>query len=442
MVVRSSQERIQHSQGVRPEVLVLGKHTRLPGSVCSDELLPAHMLADADTAQGVQFRLQLARRESARRAFVQADNDAALRKAILRKSRGTPKSYAPGEWVMVWREGKGANPSQRVGPMKVVVHENAQTIWVTMASKLHRAAPEHVRPVSAMEARDIVIFPNEPSISIIAQQIPRTNIPQPIHNPMPDMSLPDSTVVTPSINDPSNNGNPNVSNNPHLNNPDDASEQQPDAEPGEASNSPSPTGSQHGPVSELDPVRDREHGEIAQKTPLPDETEDDDLICEGLHCQDLESESFELHDSQAWRCEVLLTESDIQDWRREENPFECAFLATAAKRQRSEVKLSTLDHNEKAEFQKAKDQEIQNWLKTGTISKILRHQVPQDQILRCRWILTWKTIDDEEKEKLKLTKNVKAKARLVILGYLDPKLMKCHEIHPHLEDTRKCSYSS
>jgi hypothetical protein len=97
-------------------------------------------------------------------------------------------------------------------------------------------------------------------------------------------------------------------------------------------------------------------------------------------------------------------------------------LATAAKRQRSEVKLSTLDQGEKAEFQRAKDQEIQNWLKTGTISKILRHQVPQDQILRCRWILTWKSIDDEEKEKLKLTKNVKAKARLVILGYLDPKI--------------------
>ena len=86
------------------------------------------------------------------------------------------------------------------------------------------------------------------------------------------------------------------------------------------------------------------------------------------------------------------------------------------------MKLSTLDQGEKAEFQRAKEQEIQNWLKTGTISKILRHQVPQDQILRCRWILTWKSIDDEEKEKLKLTKNVKAKARLVILGYLDPKI--------------------
>ena len=70
-------------KGYSPEVLALGKQTRLPGSVCSDEFRPAHMLADAETSQGVQFRQQLARRESARRAFVMADNDSALRKAIL-----------------------------------------------------------------------------------------------------------------------------------------------------------------------------------------------------------------------------------------------------------------------------------------------------------------------------------------------------------------------
>ena len=67
-----------------------------------------------------------------------------------------------------------------------------------------------------MEARDIVILPNEPSVSIIAQQIPRTNMPQSINNPMPDMSLPESTEVTPSLNNLNNPGNPNVSNNPQL----------------------------------------------------------------------------------------------------------------------------------------------------------------------------------------------------------------------------------
>ena len=73
---------------------------------------------------------------------------------------------------MVWRQGKGDYPGYWSGPQKVVVHENAQTIWTTVASKLFRSAPEHIRPVTASEAKQISITHNEPSISTIAQQIP------------------------------------------------------------------------------------------------------------------------------------------------------------------------------------------------------------------------------------------------------------------------------
>ena len=99
-----------------------------------------------------------------------------------------------------------------------------------------------------------------------------------------------------------------------------------------------------------------------------------------------------------------------------------AFLASASKRQRSEVKLSELSASEKIEFQKAKMTEVHNWIKTGTVSKILRNQVPPSQILRCRWILTWKPVDTSPDESNQQRKATKAKARLVILGYLDPKL--------------------
>ena len=159
-------------KGYAPEVLVLGKHTRIPGAVSSDELLPAHLLADSETSQGIQFRKQLACRESARRAFHQADNDSALRRAILRRSRPGQMAYKLGEWVMVWRQGRGTLPGYWSGPQKVVVHENAQTIWTTMTSKLFRSAPEHVRPVTASEATQIPLMPNEPSVSVIAQQLP------------------------------------------------------------------------------------------------------------------------------------------------------------------------------------------------------------------------------------------------------------------------------
>ena len=61
-------------KGFAPEALVLGKHTRLPGAVCSDELLPAHLLGDSETADGIAFRRQLAYGEKARRAFFHANN--------------------------------------------------------------------------------------------------------------------------------------------------------------------------------------------------------------------------------------------------------------------------------------------------------------------------------------------------------------------------------
>ena len=96
-------------RGYAPEVHVLGKHTRLPGAVCSDELLPAHMLSESETAQGLAFKRQLDCRECARHAFIQADNDAALRRAMLRRSRPGDQQYSPGEWVMCGDQGRAHN---------------------------------------------------------------------------------------------------------------------------------------------------------------------------------------------------------------------------------------------------------------------------------------------------------------------------------------------
>ena len=158
--------------GYAPEVLVLGKHTRLPGSASSDMLLPAHMLAESDHAQGLKFRNQLAMRETARRAFHSADSDSAPRRAMLRRSNPHRRSYQVGEWVMVWKEGNGQQPGFWQGPMKAAVHENKQTTWVTMPSKLFRCAPEHVRPVTTEEAKSIVLRPGDPSASEIARQLP------------------------------------------------------------------------------------------------------------------------------------------------------------------------------------------------------------------------------------------------------------------------------
>ena len=139
-------------KGYAPEVLVLGKHTRLPGAVCSDEQLPAHALADAEHCHGLLFRQNLAKRELARRAFHMADNDAVLRRSILRRTRPSRQWFTKGEWVMVWRGGLNAS---WCGPMRVVIHESQQVVWVTQNGRLFRHAPEHIRPVTTIECRMI-----------------------------------------------------------------------------------------------------------------------------------------------------------------------------------------------------------------------------------------------------------------------------------------------
>ena len=400
-------------KGYAPEVLVLGKHTRLPGAVCSDEMLPAHLLMDSETSHGIAFRKQLAYRETARRAFFHADNDASLRRAMLRRSRPGGQQYLPGEWVMIWKQGKGALPGSWTGPMKVVVHENSQTIWTTMACKLYRCAPEHVRPVTAQETQNIPLGRNEPSVSQIASQLQHTisqGITRAINMPV---EIPIQLEPTHS------NASP----------PEDQSEGQPDGEPEIPSHQSTQSTFSHTPNPDNNPELNNTNGPLnpestvtndpAINTPVPDDA-DDDLMCEGLVCLDDDVCAFHDVPDLAWRCEITVSDRDIQAWKSEDDVSGMAFAVSAAKKQRSEVRLSTLTATEKQEFKKAKMAEVQNWLKTGTISKILRDQVPADQILRCRWVLTWKPIDPSE---IKIGgPSQKAKARLVILGYLDPEL--------------------
>lgn len=96
-----------------------------------------------------------------------------------------------------------------------------------------------------------------------------------------------------------------------------------------------------------------------------------------------------------------------------------SFLASAAKRQKVEVKERELSPAEQELFHQAKSKEIQSWLTTDTVRRIARNQIPADQVLRSRWVLTWKPIDPSSSAD---SNAMKAKARLVILGFEDPQI--------------------
>ena len=408
-------------RGFAPEVLVLGKQTRLPGSVNSDHLLPAHCLADSDTSQGIAFRKQLAMRETARRAFHSADNDAALRKAMLRRSNPHRGSYQAGEWVMIWRKPPTMNgPGLWVGPMKVIVQEGQLTVWTTMSGKLYRSAPENVRPTTAHESRQILVLPQDTPLETLREQVQNlSNTMSPLSQEIP--SDPNSPPRLESIPPIDTQPIPDDTSNTNIRPVSPVDSQQPGQEP-EAM-----------PVSTRPATPEVSHPAQPETVPVPD-TDDEDLVCEGLYCIDAEVNAIEAavdHEDLAWKCEILVAEDDIQAWKNANDPQEMAFLVSAAKKQRAEVKLSTLSPSEKAEFDVAKKSEIQNWLKTDTVKRIARSQLSEEQILRCRWILTWKPLDPSDVNPTN-PKTHKAKARLVALGYLDPKIIEIPRDSPTL----------
>ncbi|CAE7847168.1 RE1, partial [Symbiodinium necroappetens] len=119
---------------------------------------------------------------------------------------------------------------------------------------------------------------------------------------------------------------------------------------------------------------------------------------------------------QAFCLEIPLKAKDMKRWSRENSPEQLATIAAASKRARAEVHLKDLTPAEVKLFDEAKQKEIQCWIQTSAIRAVLRQKLNPEQILKSRWILTWKSPEPGESHR-------RAKARLVVLGFQDPKLV-------------------
>ena len=114
--------------------------------------------------------------------------------------------------------------------------------------------------------------------------------------------------------------------------------------------------------------------------------------------------------------QIELDANDITKMYQSAEEEQVALLVSAAKKQRSEVKLRDLTNEDRKLFDAAKNKELQSWLDTGTIQRICRQQIPKENVLRCRWLLTWKDMGEIDKT------NKTPKARLIVLGCEDPQL--------------------
>ena len=105
--VFSAKNAMGQVRGFSPEQALLGKARALPGSLVADEQSAAHSLLDSNTPDGEKFREDMERRARAKRAFLNADNDHAIRRALLRRPRKDPPKLEKGDWVLYWRSSKG-----------------------------------------------------------------------------------------------------------------------------------------------------------------------------------------------------------------------------------------------------------------------------------------------------------------------------------------------
>ena len=389
--------------GYSPEIIVFGKQSRLPGSILSDESIPSHLSAtqEMDSVAPGSFKKHLQLREVARQAFHAADNSDALRRSLLRRSCPDRGTYV--SWVMIWRT-QNMNQPMWIGPQRVILQDANHTIWTTQAGKLYRSAPEHVRRSLPSEGE-----PEGPELptglTMIQRQIDRLN-------QLP--GIPEEDSINLDATEPVVAEERPQSLMHERGESTSESIQQPDQEPESLSHQPSQSSMEN---------NDNSTEEIQQL-----------LCCESA---DAFADCAEL--GMAFRCEFDVPVPTSHDVTEVTQADPWIFLVSGAAKQRTEVRMSELSQVEKTEFEKAKPAEINNWLQTETISKVLKNQIPSEQVLTCRWILTWKPLDDVSQDNVdqKSLRTHKPIARLVVLGYQDPKIDEIPRDSPTLNKTSR-----
>ena len=397
----SAKNSLSRVHGFTPEQCLLGKSRHLPGSLISDSNASSHCLAESELPEGIRFRENLLRRELARKAFVQADNDSAFRRALLRQSRPGRLEYDAGDWVLYWRSSRGNNRLERGrwhGPAQIIANQSPRVVWLSHLGRLIRASPEQLRPASL---REFAHLPRDADGKVRGEQ-PRGR------GYVELDGLPGDFDVSPNL----------VERGPVSEfsyTPTTPMESQPEGEmfPQEPSRSGNDDGSN--PIeSDLEvPENDPENvGGIPESdgryVPIPDEGDDELLF--GDDCGNSRENDL------LWELQLLDHEYETETaalFCSEPSAFEQICLATNERKKRVELDYRKMSFQDQKLFDAAKQKEVKAWLDHGTVKKLSKGSLKPEQVMRCRWLLTWK-------DPLPGTTEKRAKARLVILGFEDP----------------------
>ena len=368
----SAKNALSRARGFTPEQALLGKARALPASLTSDDNTGAHLLAESPTPEGLHFRESLQRREQARRAFVQADNDSSCRRALLRRSRPGSIEFEAGDWVLYWKRVRGNIRHERgrwYGPAQVITVEKNKVIWLCHGGYLIRASPQHLRPASMREymalPRDSSGVVRNEEISSKARNFVSLDDLPTVEDHEYEPSLAPSSQMAIDSEQPENEVSPPES---------FMDGGVPEIEETESPLVPGDLGGLSIPVPDDDDDED-----------MGDNGEDDGLFAFGDDCQSNNGEPglWEISFQEVFD---LSSDTDVTDGQL----AECILIATTAKRQRVEVQWRNLSDSDKELFRQAKEKEVNAWISHGTVRKLAKGTLPENRIMRCRWILTWK----------------------------------------------------
>ncbi|CAL1130953.1 unnamed protein product [Cladocopium goreaui] len=374
--------------GFTPEQCLLGKSRHLPGSLVSDDAATSHSLAESSTPEGVRFKESLLRRELARKAFVQADNDSSFRRALLRQSRPGKLEYEAGDWVLYWRRTRGRSRievGRWYGPAQVIACQDPKVLWLSHLGRIIRASPEQIRPASL---REYAKLPRDTQ-GLVLDEKPQGRGYIDLGSSGNDSGEADDEEI-PAI---ENNHDPPMSEFSYA--PTAPLQSQPEGE--QFPVEPTEKSSDGGDVVPQD----------GRYVPIPDDSDDglfgDDclVVSEHVGVWELSLLDYELEKETA---EVLCCEPMV---------FEETLVVSSDRKKRVELSYRDMSRHEQGLFDAAKQKEVNAWLAHGTVKKLAKGSLKPEQIMRCRWLLTWK-------DPLPGTSEKRAKARLVILGFEDP----------------------
>ena len=433
MLCCQSKNSLAKHRGYSPEQIALGKSTRLPASLSGDDSAAAHSLALGDDLDCDRFRDLLDKRTRARQAFILADNADAIRRATLRQSRPSRGVYQPGQLVLYWTKRSVPNRGESGrwhGPARVIVQEGSSTVWLSHANRLIRRAPESIRPASLREWNSVA---NQP-----LDNLPHIPIPQ--IQPHPDSQTPpvDDVPYSPSVIDTPDPPLDNNSEQPEVEAPHpstvDSEEDTPTAATDEAESETNDDGlllqminlTSHEAVDPEQPVEDALH--VFDTYYPPQECPQTETICLAEDGLPFINDPIDCNTEECFVLEIPMKSEDIHAWSLESNPSDMVCVAAASQRARAEVQVKWLTDGERKLFDAAKDNELSCWITTNALRPVLRKSLNPEQILKSRWVLTWKNVEADEKTPA----HKKAKARLVVLGYQDPQLTSVARDSPTL----------